>query len=179
MRHRAASKWRWIQEYVGAPRRLLDLGAGEGYVGKVAAQETGAEVVLADIVDLNRTELPLVLYDGRHVPLSDGAFDVTLLVFVLHHSSDPEQVIQEAKRVTRGQIIVLESVVENQWDRRWLPFADTLANRIRSGGRMEEGVLHFGTPEGWHRLFESVGLEVRAEERKGRWLHKQHLFVLE
>jgi ubiquinone/menaquinone biosynthesis C-methylase UbiE len=179
MRRRAAAKWRWLQPHLGSPPSLLDLGAGEGYVGEWAARETGAKVVLADVVDFNQTELPMVRYGGNRLPFADGAFDATLLVFVLHHSEAPLGVLREARRVTDGRVAVVESVVENELDRRWLVFADRLANRLRSGGRMREEELHFGTVEEWREWFRTSGFEVVAEERRGRWLHKRHLFVLE
>jgi SAM-dependent methyltransferase len=158
---------------------LLDLGAGEGFVGAAATRGSGSEVALADVVDLNRTALPLTLYDGHRLPFADGSFDAVLLVFVLHHCETPDDVLREARRVTRGRVAVLESVVEDGWDRAWLTFADTAANRIRSGGRMPEERLDFDTVEGWWGRFEAAGFKVVAEERRGRWLHKRHLFVLE
>lgn len=177
MRKRARDKWTWIRPHVGAPDRVLDLGAGDGFVGEAVARDLGAEVVLADVVDFNRTDLALVLYDGHRLPFADDSFDVTLLTFVLHHAADPDAVLREARRVTRGRVVVLESLVETAWDRRWLPFADRLANRLRSGGRMEEEVLRFGSAAAWRERFAAAGLRVQAEERRGRRLHKRHLFV--
>ncbi len=196
MRRRARDKWSWVRPYFGAPTRVLDLGAGDGFVGEAAARDLAtrglaAEVVLADVVDFNRTALPLVLCEpapdprlrgeagGRRLPFDDGAFDATLLAFVLHHAADPDAVLREARRVTRGRVVVLESIAETNWDRRWLPWADRLANRLRSGGRMGEEHLRFGTPEAWRARFAAAGFRVMAEARRGRWLHKRHLFVLE
>lgn len=180
MRHRADQKWHWLRSHLGEPGCLLDLGAGEGFVGAAAARETGADVTLADIVDFNQTALPLVRYDGRHLPFPDDSFDTTLLVYVLHHSEDPLAVLHEARRVTTERVGILESVVENRLDRRWLPFADRLANRVRSGGRMrdQEDHLHFGTVAEWRAQFAAAGFEIVTEERRGRWLHKRHLFIL-
>ncbi len=182
MRRRAADKWRWLRPHLATPRRLLDLGAGDGFVGEAAAADMGlrdADVTLADVLDFNQTDLPLVRYDGRRLPFADRAFDATLLTFVLHHAADPDAVLRAARRVTAGRVLVLESIVETPWDRRWLPFADRLANRLRSGGRMGEEVLHFGSPEAWRARFASAGFRVVEEERRGHVLHKRHLFVLE
>ncbi len=178
MRKRARDKWAWIRPHLGAPARVLDLGAGDGFVGEAIARDLDADVVLADVVDFNQTDLPLTLYDGYRLPFEDNSFDATFLTFVLHHADDPDAVLREALRVTRGRVIVLESLVETAWDRRWLPFADRLANRLRSGGQMEEEVLHFGSAASWRERFAAAGFQVQAEERRGRWLHKQHLFVL-
>lgn len=180
---RAVGKFRWIRSFlpVERPLRMLDLGAGEGYVGAAAARALGAEVVLADVVDLNRTDLPLVRYDGRYLPFPDDTFDAVILYFVLHHCRDPEAVLREALRVTRGRVLVVESVYGGHWDRRLLTFLDRRANRWRSGGRMnaQEAHLHFRTAAGWRALFEREGAAVLAQERRGRFLHKQALFVLQ
>ena len=187
-RFRARQKLRAIRSFFpenGRPGgdgrlRVLDLGAGEGYVGEAMAQALGADVHLADVLDLNRTSLPHVRYDGRTLPFEDDAFDVTVLYFVLHHAEDPERVLHEALRVTRGRVLVAESVYRGVWDRRLLTFLDRWANRLRSGGRMaaQEGHLHFRTSAEWRRAFERVGADVRAEEKRGRWVHKQALFAL-
>jgi len=179
MRRRARGKWKWISLYLTSPERILDLGAGEGFVGAEAANDTRAEVILADVIDLNQTSLPFVRYDGRKLPFPDNYADGVLLSYVLHHCEDPRGVLDEVRRVAADRVVVLESVVEHTVDRLWLSFADRLANRLRSGGTMKEDVLHFDTVDGWHRQFKEAGFTVLAEERRGRWLHKRHLFVLE
>jgi alpha-1,6-mannosyltransferase len=179
MRHRAQDKWHWMSAHLDHPERVLDLGAGEGFVGAEAAKSTNAEVILADVIDLNRTSLPFVRYNGRSLPFTDNYFDAVLLSYVLHHCDEPGVVLDEVRRVAADRVIVLESVIENHRDRRWLSFADRLANRLRSAGRMDESTLHFDTVAGWRRQFRDAGLTVVAEERRGRWFHKRHLFVLE
>ena len=191
-RWRARQKLRAIAGFFPAPPkdgprraraaclRVLDLGAGEGYVGEHVAQELGADVQLADVLDLNRTSLPHVRYDGQTLPFEDDAFDVTLLYFVLHHTQDPERVLAEALRVTRQRVIVAESVYAGVWDRRLLAFLDQWANRLRSSGEMEaqEAHLHFKTHAAWQQVFREAGAEVVKEKRRGRWVHKQALFAL-
>ena len=78
-RFRARQKLRAIRPFFpeGGRLRVLDLGAGEGYVGEAVARALGADVHLADVLDLNRTSLPHVRYDGHALPFADDAFDVT------------------------------------------------------------------------------------------------------
>lgn len=183
MRYRARKKWGRIRPHLELPARVLDLGAGEGYVGERAAEEPGNVVVLADVVDFNRTSMPLAIYDGQQLPFEMDAFDATLLVFVLHHAASPADVLREARRVTKegGRVAVLESVVENRLDAWWLPFVDRWANRFRSAGRMsqQEEYLQFKSTEAWRETFTTTGFELVFESRLGRLLHKQVLFVLE
>jgi len=159
------------------PLTVLDLGAGEGYVGRELQKNGHHSVTLCDVRDSNDTDLPFVVYDGLELPFGDDWFDATILVFTLHHCEDHLAVIREAKRVTSGRIVILESVFTSEIDRRLLSRLDRFANRLRSGGQMNE-YLHFRKLDDWVSLFEREGFDVQSVRRWG-WLHKQALIVLE
>ncbi|MFV1980697.1 MAG: class I SAM-dependent methyltransferase [Rhodothermia bacterium] len=159
------------------PLTVLDLGAGEGYVGHEIQKRGHHSVTLCDVRDSNDTDLPFVLYDGLELPFGDDWFDATILVFTLHHCEDHLAVIREAKRVTAGRIVILESVFDSEADRRILARLDRFANRLRSQGKMDE-YLHFRKLDDWVSLFEREGFEVQSARRWGR-VHKQALIVLE
>ena len=182
-RYRAHEKVRNIEGLVAEGdrgHRVLDLGAGEGYVGAAIQEFWGAGVNLVDVVDMNRTALPHTLYDGNRLPFTDSEFDTTVLYFVLHHTEDAEYVFKEALRVTKGQVVVVESVYTTPWGLRVLTFLDTLANRIRSGGLMkaQEEQLNFKRVPEWKALFKKYDTRVVAEMAKYSLLHKQHFFVV-
>ena len=160
---------------------VLDLGAGEGYVGAEIQRRYNAHVQLADVVNFNRTPLPHVQYDGEHLPFDDEAFDVTVLYFVLHHCEDAERVLDEALRVSQEQVIVVESVYESRWQHRLLQLLDVGSNRLRSAGKMtsQEKHLNFREAEEWLHLACELGAEVTHQERFGGWVHRQFLMVLE
>lgn len=182
MRFRAERKWRWIRTHLPPQpvARVLDLGAGDGYVGEVVRRDTGAEVVLADVVDFNRTALPLVLYDSRTLPFPSAHFDLALLVYVLHHARDAERVLAEARRVTRGAIVVVESVNEHPLQHRVFVRLDRLANALRSGGAMreQEPFLHVRSDTEWQAVFGRLGLRVSATARRGRGVHRERFYLL-
>lgn len=171
---------------------ILDLGAGEGYVGErlhetLGFQDTvtgfeipGCTVTLCDVRDANRTNLPYKVYAGGRLPFADHAFDVTLLVFVLHHTESPSKVIQEARRVSRRRVIIIESVAEGTFKRLLLRFTDRLVNRIRSRGEMktQEKWLRFRTVDEWITMIERDGGVIQSVRRWGRF-HKQALFVID
>ena len=184
LRYRAWRKWRFVQPFFPRPPSplvILDLGAGEGYVGERIRQGLGAHVTACDVIDLNRTTVPHVLYDGRKLPWEDAHYDVVILYFVLHHSADQEAVLREALRVASGRVIVVEAVYEREVNRRIMRFADIWANRLRSRGRMteQEDALHFRTNEGWTRFFAANGASIMAQITRGRCFYRQTLFVLD
>src|SRR2546427_1259923 len=50
-------------------------------------------------------------------PFRDGTFDTTLISLALHHCEAPEAVLDEAVRVTRSRLLVVESVYRNSRER--------------------------------------------------------------
>ena len=157
-----------------APLCVLDLGAGEGYVGRELQQRFGARVRLADVVDMNRTRLPLDVYDGRTLPYDDNAFDVTVVYYVLHHCAHPERVLAEALRVSR-HVLIVESVYHSELQRRVLRSLDQGANRLRSAGKMnaQEEHLAFRTPTQWSAALHALGARPDHHTVHGSWLHPQ------
>lgn len=183
-RLRAGRKVQRIAPYFPVPTAglaVLDLGAGEGFVGEQVQARLGCRVTLADVLPLNQTDLPHVPYDGHTLPFPDAAFDVTILYFVLHHCADPAQVFGEALRVTRRRLIVVESVYEARWDLWLLTTLDQWANRLRSGGLMQpqEEHLHFRTVPAWQTWFAAHGCTLQALRQRGRVIHKQAFFSLD
>jgi SAM-dependent methyltransferase len=158
--------------------RVLDLGAGEGFVTAALAGHRCA----VDIGPFRRAAVPYVVYDGAALPFEEAAFDTTLLLLVLHHCEKAEAVLDEARRVTRRRLIVTESVYRNRLDLFWLHALDGRVNRLRHGGRMTVP-LAFRRGAEWEALFASRGLRLLAARWLGsRWerlLHHPRLYVLD
>ncbi|RAL20550.1 hypothetical protein DL240_16045 [Lujinxingia litoralis] len=172
LRRRARAKVEVLSPYLRAGDRVLDLGAGEGFVGQLIA-EAGHEVVLADVDNRNRTELPFEVYDGEHLPFEDDAFDAVVIVYTLHHARRPDRVLAEARRVAR-RVILLETVYERSWDRRLTTFLDHSANRLRG---MAPEPLHFDRVEGWLARLRAQSLEVLTWRWLGRGVHRHVVIV--
>ena len=159
---------------------VLDLGAAEGYVGRELSVRIRANIVLADVRDLNRTSLPHVIFDGRHLPFDDDQFDAVLLIFVLHHAADPMALLAEARRVCNGRIIIVESIYASGLQRALLSLLDGAANFVRSGGAMRtwSEPLNFDTFEGWIAQFRAHGAEVQVAENLGGMIHRRAVYVI-
>nr|WP_294168706.1 class I SAM-dependent methyltransferase [uncultured Sphingomonas sp.] len=86
--------------------RVLDVGAGSGDMA-VAIMQLRPDVRIEGVDVLVRpgTAIPVVQYDGRHIPHADGAFDAALLIDVLHHTDDPIAVLGEVARVARAVVV--------------------------------------------------------------------------
>ncbi|OHA64425.1 MAG: hypothetical protein A2842_00875 [Candidatus Wildermuthbacteria bacterium RIFCSPHIGHO2_01_FULL_48_25] len=102
---------------------VLDIGSGSGILAKEISSY--ARVQLLDVIDWNVTDLPLVLFDGKHIPHGDKQFDVALLVDVLHHSENEEELLREANRVAK-KVVVLEEAHDSAYMKLWANINDNL-----------------------------------------------------
>jgi len=139
---------------------VLDLGAGDGLMALEIKDRLGKNVILVDVVDYNRTDLPLIRYDPRGaIPLADRDADTTLLYTVLHHSRDPGHLLKEATRVTRQRLIIKEAHVEDDSVRATNGFVDWFYNRV-IGDEDIDVPLNFRTVQEWTTLLRGCGFGV-------------------
>jgi len=143
-------------------QKVLDLGSGSGHIAQQIVKNHDAEVTCVDVVNYNRTNLSLVIYDGRNLPLKDASFDVVLLFFVLHHASDPIQVLKESVRTLRvgGTIIILEDIYNSRFECLAIKILDRIYN---------QSLDHVATPfcfrnaEEWERVFAGSNLAIASK----------------
>ncbi len=163
--------------------RLLDLGAGEGYLAARldGVKEGTRKVFLADLGPYFRVPLGGIVYDGHHLPLRDRSVDTVVLSLVLHHCEDPASVLRESLRVARKRVLVTESTFRHTWERRILEVLDRTANRGRAEGGMDTAgaPLRFRTVKEWEEMIEAVGGRIVTSRRLNRIGHRHHLFVVE
>lgn len=101
-----------ISPYLNRDDKILDIGAGSCHIAR-ELQLLGQEVVPIDVANHSFLEgLEPMIYDGKTLPFSDKQFDLAILITVLHHTPNPEEIIAEAVRVAK-RVIVIEDVVRN------------------------------------------------------------------
>lgn len=94
---------------------VLDFGAGTAWSSRILAS-VGCRVVALDVsknalaigqsiqaADPLTRDLPIAyrVFDGRHIPAEDGAFDRIVSFDAFHHVADQETVLREFSRVLR------------------------------------------------------------------------------
>lgn len=168
-------------------RKILDFGSGSGHIGKIINQKLGKDVVLTDIVNYNRTNLPFILFDNQRLPVGDQSFDTLLFLVVLHHSENQSMLLQEAKRVAK-RIIVIETVYEGAEKNEIMDsfgetaFFDWFYNRVILFQDVPV-CYNFRMANEWIEYFRKEGFEVKCSQRLGQdhptLFLTHHLFVLE
>ena len=170
-----------FNEFISQNEEILDIGAGGGWVAEELEKRKKAKIILLDATDFNQTNLKLVLYDGENIPFSDNHFDTVLLIFTLHHCLKPMKVLEEAKRVAKKKIIVIEDIPTSRLNRIFLCFWDIISNLISIVKPPGENItFNFKTISQWQKIFNDLQLKIIFQkEFQSNKLIRHALFVAE
>jgi len=120
MERRARQQLEHVRAWLPTEGPLLDLGSGTGHLSARLERELGLEVVTADVTDMHLVGRPPVLIAGEVLPFEPGTFSAALLCFMLAYPKDPAGVLAEAARVTRGPVILVQTLHSNRFGYAWL-----------------------------------------------------------
>jgi len=175
-----------IAPHVERGQGLLDLGSGTGLIARRLAQRVGVRPTMTDLIEYdNRVrELPFIpMRDPVTIAGADGAYDVVMMLFVLHHMErweDQERLVREAARVARRRLIVIEDTPTSRIDRALNVFWDKVLN-LRHGVPTP---FTFRSAEAWERVFAGAGLTTSHRDTyRAKWptlmTYHHTLFVLD
>jgi SAM-dependent methyltransferase len=156
---------------------VLDLGSGTGHFAAHLEQELGLEVVTADVSDMHVVGRPPVLITDGILPFEDNTFTAALLLFMLAYPSDPAAVLAEAARVTRGPVIVVQTLYSGRvgyaWHRgrelAWTHVAFHAAKvvgYVSPNARFSMNTRRFYTAGELERDLVGAGLRIRSRQER-------------
>ena len=156
---------------------VLDLGSGTGHLAARLERELGLEVVTADVSDIHVVGRPPVLVGDGVLPFEPGTFSAALLVFMLAYPSDPAAVLAEAARVTRGPVIVVQSLHSRRLGYAWLRAREfvwtvvafhvsKLLGYVPPDARFAMRTRRFYTDRALRRELAAAGLRVRERREQ-------------
>lgn len=151
-----------IIEAVSHEAKVLDIGCGNGYLAKLLVENKNARVTCVDVDDFNQTEIPTILFDGVNLPFPNKEFDVVILSYVLHHSEFQGELLSEAARVCRGEIIIYEDETIVGGEELFAAAHTKIWNFIAD--REEKVTYH--PPTEWREIFSQNNLEIVEEKRE-------------
>lgn len=149
---------------------ILDLGAGNGKLAETIKKELNKNITLVDVTDFNKTNIPLILYDGKNLPIIRDYFDTSLLIVVLHHCIDSLSVLKEAIRVTKKRIIIIEAIYSSNEEKEVNKFFYWFSNRILLKRKIEVP-FNYKSSEEWTTIFKQFNLSIIIDKDLG-WNHQ-------
>lgn len=137
----------------------FDVGCGDGTVAAaIASRRPDVSIRGFEVAVRPTCAIPAEQFDGRTLPAGDGSADSALLIDVLHHATNPAELMAEAKRVARKEVVIKDHLLEGLGAHRTLVFLDRVGN-ARYG--VDLPYRYFQRSE-WHRLFADTGLRIAA-----------------
>ncbi|MDD5218381.1 MAG: class I SAM-dependent methyltransferase [Candidatus Omnitrophica bacterium] len=153
-----------FERYLEKPSTILDIGGGWGFYDE-PLRKRGHSPTVVDVVKPGYQKAPVMIYDGNRIPFEDKSFDASLLITVLHHCPDPEEVLREAKRVTRNTLIVVEDIYHHALGRSWCVLRDRIYNMEFFGHP-----CNFKSAQQWMEIFGRHGFRVVEKIERYTWL---------
>lgn len=120
MERRARQLMDHVRAWLPTTGPVLDLGSGTGHLSARLERELGVDVITADVSDIHVVGPPPVLIADGALPFAAETFSAALLFFMLAYPADPAAVLAEAARVTRGPIILVQSLHSDGLGHLWL-----------------------------------------------------------
>ena len=156
---------------------VLDVGSGTGHLAARLERELGLEVVPADVSDMHVVgRAPVLIADGS-LPFEDRQFSASLLLFMLAYPTDPAGVLAEAARVTRGPIILVQSLHSGGFGYLWLRIREFLwtivafhvsrvIGYVPPSARFTMNTRRFYTAQTLERDLAAAGLRIRSRREQ-------------
>ena len=156
---------------------VLDLGSGTGHLSARLEREMGLVVIPADVSDLHVVGRPPVLVADGVLPFEQGTFSASLLCFMLAYPSDPTGLLAEVARVTRGPIILVQSLHSSRLGYAWLRVREILWTLVAFHLSRFLGYIppeatftmhtrRFYTAQTLRRDLEAAGLSIRSQRER-------------
>ncbi len=151
-----------IRPLISNRGKVLDIGSGTGHIAEMLINE-GYRVTTCDIKDTSLFEEihPIIIKDK--LPFEDKSFTTSMLITVLHHTKNPEEISKEAKRVS-DKIIVMEDTYKTPLQKLLTFFMDSFYNLEFIGHPHTNK-----TEEEWEKVFKDLELIVLDKNSHPFW----------
>lgn len=137
--------------------KILDVGCGDGTISKMILDQK--KNILIDGIDVFSREtcaIPFKIFDGKRIPYADHAFEATMFVDVLHHTTNIKDLLAEAARVSSKYIILKDHHYNNALDFGILKFMDWIGNAPHG----VKVIYNFKNLKFWKQAFNDLGFEI-------------------
>jgi SAM-dependent methyltransferase len=135
---------------------ILDIGCGDGTIDRlILKKRSDLSITGIDVFVWPSSQISVTTFDGKNIPFEDSSFDVAMLIDILHHTEDPNIILQQAKRVARKAIVIKDHFRNGLFSKATLRFMDWMGNA-------PHGVslpYNYWSREEWMTAFKALSLE--------------------
>lgn len=174
MERRARGLMAQVGAWLPTEGPVLDLGSGTGHFAALLEQERKVEVVTVDVSDIHVVGRPPIVLSEGVLPFRDKTFSAALLLFMLAYPKNPVAVLMEAARVTRGPIILVQSLHSSRLGYAWLRAREffwtivafnisKLLGYVPPAAKFSMQTRRFYSPDALRRELATAGLRVRSQ----------------
>lgn len=166
----------------------MDIGSGTGHTGNEIIGKTALELTEVDIADRDMSGRPPLIFDGKTLPFESSEFNTVLVLFTLQYASDPVGMIREAIRVSKGQVVIMQTTSPNGIKRFYLNAYDWISNCawhwiVKLSGAVRKGPNSIVVRQQFSEMnvknaIYAAGGRLIKHEKKGTFLRRR-LFVVE
>lgn len=155
---------------ISSNAKVLDIGAGNGYVSNYIQNKFGCKMYCADILNYLEYNFPFYKISGNKLPFKNKFFDMAMINDTLHHMGERTQMamLKEAARVAK-KVLIFET------KRTFIAMLlDRIISKIHNIS-MPVPCTH-KTGKGWKECFLGLGLKSREIKIERKWYYPlEHL----
>lgn len=144
---------------------VVDIGCGDGLFAALLSElRPDLEITGVEVAPRPTCRVPVIAFDGEHLPFADGHFGASVLIDVLHHTRAPAALLREAARVSGGRVLLKDHTRTGRLSGLILRFMDETGNRRH---RVALPFNYLG-PDEWSRAYADANMEVEASDPVSR-----------
>jgi len=145
-----------FEKYLNKKDLILDIGCDKGNISALL-KEKNYDVTSLDLRNsIIVKKVEPIICNGEKTSFKNNKFDVVLLVYVLHHSANPLDLIKEAKRISKRIIIIEDIFYSNKIYNSFVLLRDDLFNFKFAGNSHNNK-----NDQEWKDSFKRLGLNLR------------------
>ncbi len=103
-----------IKEFIGKPRKIIDIGSGSNYFAATTPGLVALDVEPRKIRFLSRTEAVPTLGNAEALPYDDKNFDQVVMSQVLSYVEDIDRALSQARRVLKDDGVLVICVPDSR-----------------------------------------------------------------
>lgn len=138
-------------------KSILDIGCGDGLISSIIQKKHSTlKIQGLEVFKRNSCLIPCRYFNGKKIPYQNNSFDLCMMIDVLHHTSNIQELLKEAKRVSKTYILIKDHCYSNKFDFYILKFMDWVGNKPY-GVKL---VYNYQRDQEWKSLFNTNKLNI-------------------